>query len=163
MANFKQFLTKILIVGLGLEVSGSTLSQAQSVIDNELSPYNESREERLIEGMDQGIQKNYRGAIAIFSEVIQQYPDYADAYFNRGIARAKLQDYQGAIADQTQAIELNPQLAEAYQARAKLYWQLGDRQEARDDLQIAINLYELHQNVISQHQAEQLIKQWQEE
>lgn len=121
----------------------------------------DEREERLIDGMDHGIKADYRGAIAIFSDLIQRYPDYADAYFNRGIAREKIQDYQGAIADQTKAITINPQLAEAYQARGKLHWQLGDRRSAKQDLQTAIALFESQGNDSSYHQAKTLMNQWQ--
>jgi tetratricopeptide (TPR) repeat protein len=159
MTSLRQILPKIVMVGLN--VSGFAVCQAQSVMESEIPSPHESREEKLIEGMDRGIKQDYRGAIAIFSELIQRYPDYADAYFNRGIARTKLQDYRGAIADQTKAVTFNPQLAEAYQARAEIYWQLGDRQKAKEDLQRAITLFKLHQNTISQHQAEQLINQWQ--
>lgn len=120
----------------------------------------EDLEARLIEGMDRGIKGDYLGAIAIFSELIRRYPDYADAYFNRGIARAKLQDYQGAIADQSQAIALKPDDAEAYQARAKVQWQLGNNTQAIADLQMAIMLFQKSHNTISQTEAETLLKYW---
>ena len=45
------------------------------------------------------------------------YPQLASAYYNRGIAKAKLKDYQGAIADFSKAIQLDPQLASAYYNR----------------------------------------------
>ena len=162
-----KILSQVIIITINVSFSGVTwagFSNAQTPIDSDIFPPStddESQEERLIEGMNRGMKQDYRGAIAIFSELIQRYPDYADAYFNRGIAREKLQDYPGAIADQTKAIDLNPQLAEAYQARAKLYWQLGDRAKAINDLKIAITLFELQQNTVSQHQVKDLINQWQ--
>jgi len=156
-------------LGIGLMMMGWALwANAQTTLTQEImrpfpqgTDLEEPLEERLIEGMNRGMKQDYRGAIAIFSELIQRYPTYADAYFNRGIARAKLQDYQGAIADQTKAIDLNPQLAEAYQRRAEIYWQLGNYSQAKDDLRTAIHLFALHQNVISQKQAEELLQQWQ--
>ena len=48
-----------------------------------------------------------RGAIADYTQAIRLKPDYADAYFNRGIAKYALGDKQGAIADLKQATSLN--------------------------------------------------------
>ncbi|MFM1843099.1 MAG: hypothetical protein RLZZ490_1841 [Cyanobacteriota bacterium] len=155
----------IIIINAGFNgFSWVEFTNAQTLVDDTIvspAPGEEYQEERLIEGMNRGMKQDYRGAIAIFSELIQRYPDYADAYFNRGIARAKIQDFRGAIADQTTAIDLNPQLAEAYEARAKLHWQLGDQQKASQDLQTAITLFELHQNSLAEIEAERLLYQWQ--
>ncbi|MBE9203376.1 tetratricopeptide repeat protein [Synechocystis salina LEGE 06099] len=117
-------------------------------------------EERLIDGMDEGIKKNYRGAIAIFTELILLDPTYADAYFNRGIARARIADYQGAIKDHSQAITLNPQLAEAYKARGKIYWQLGDQSQAIADLETALALFSAQENIVSQREAWEQLQTW---
>ncbi|MBE9174221.1 tetratricopeptide repeat protein [Synechocystis salina LEGE 06155] len=117
-------------------------------------------EERLIDGMDEGIKKNYRGAIAIFTELILLDPTYADAYFNRGIARTRIADYQGAIEDHTQAIALNPQLAEAYKARGKIYWQLGDQSQAIADLEAALALFSVQENVVSQRETWEQLQTW---
>ncbi|MBD2652523.1 tetratricopeptide repeat protein [Synechocystis sp. FACHB-383] len=117
-------------------------------------------EERLIDGMDEGIKKNYRGAIAIFTELILLDPSYADAYFNRGIARARIADYQGAIADHSQAIALNPQLAEAYKARGKIYWQLGDQSQAMADLETALALFSAQENIVSQRETWEQLQTW---
>jgi tetratricopeptide (TPR) repeat protein len=38
-------------------------------------------------------------------------PEYANAYYNRGIAYNDLKQYNEAIADYTKAIELNPKFA----------------------------------------------------
>ncbi|MFN7202304.1 MAG: tetratricopeptide repeat protein [Aphanizomenon sp.] len=40
-------------------------------------------------------------------------PNYADAYYNRGIVRNDLGDKQGAIDDYTLAIKINPNDAQA--------------------------------------------------
>jgi tetratricopeptide (TPR) repeat protein len=140
------------------------LSWGQGTIDSDRSlplTGDEPLEEKLIGGMDEGIKGNYRGAIAIFTELILTNPDYADAYFNRGIARAKLGDYQGAIADHTQAIALNGQLAEAYKARGKIYWQLGDRDLAIKDLETALALFQVQENSVSQWETTTQLQEWQ--
>ena len=51
------------------------------------------------------------------TKAIELNPNYAKAYYNRGIAKFDLQDYKGAIADYTKAIELNPNYAKAYYNR----------------------------------------------
>ncbi|PLZ52146.1 serine protease, partial [Fischerella thermalis WC439] len=44
-------------------------------------------------------QKDYKGAIADYTEAIRLNPKYDEAYNDRGIARSELGDKQGAIAD----------------------------------------------------------------
>ena len=106
-------------------------------------------DERLIEGMDRGIQGDYAGAIAIFSELIRQYPTYAEAYFNRGFAKAKLKDDTGAIADYTLAIRYNPQFAEAYQERGELWKKQGNIPQTQQDWQTAAQLYHQQNNTVA--------------
>ncbi|MER3493461.1 MAG: hypothetical protein C4323_14700, partial [Mastigocladus sp. ERB_26_2] len=48
----------------------------------------------------------YKGAIADYTSALKINPNYADAYYNRGIARYNLGDNQGAIADLQKAAEL---------------------------------------------------------
>jgi tetratricopeptide (TPR) repeat protein len=45
-------------------------------------------------------------AIADFTKIIELNPDYANAYYNRGMAYKNLQDYQSAIADLKEAERL---------------------------------------------------------
>jgi len=52
-----------------------------------------------------------------FIQTLQNNPDYAEAYYQRGIVRFKLENFLGAYKDFTQAIQLNPRLAEAYYYR----------------------------------------------
>jgi serine protease Do len=49
---------------------------------------------------------DFRGAIADFDQALRIQPDYAAAYYNRGIARSALGDKQGAIADLKTAARL---------------------------------------------------------
>ncbi len=109
----------------------------------------EQLEEELIKGMDQGIKGNYSEAIRIFSRLIQAHPYYADAYYNRGIAKAKLADKQGAIRDYNQAIQINNNLAEAYQERGYIWLDLGNKAQAIKDFQKAAQLYQQQGNTIS--------------
>ena len=112
----------------------------------------EEIEEQLIEGMDQGMKGNYSGAIQIFSRLIQAYPHYADAYYNRGLARAKLGDKQSAIADYNQAIKIDTNLAEAYQERGNIWLELKNKDKAILDFKKAAELYKKQDNAIGYEQ-----------
>lgn len=126
----------------------------QFFLSQKTIPFNPSEkiEEQLIEGMDQGMKGDYKGAIRIFSRLIQAYPHYADAYYNRGLARAKLGDKQAAIADYNEAIKINANLAEAYEERGNLWLKLKDKNQAIKDFKKAAELYKKQDNKISYDQ-----------
>ncbi|MBV8846400.1 MAG: tetratricopeptide repeat protein [Bryobacterales bacterium] len=53
------------------------------------------------------------GAIADFTRAIELRPDYAEAYYFRGLAKRAKGDKDGAVADFMKAIGLKPDYAEA--------------------------------------------------
>ena len=57
------------------------------------------------------------GALQDYTEAIRLEPDNADAFLNRGIARADKGDVDGALQDYTEAIRLKPDDAEANRRR----------------------------------------------
>src|SRR5437016_8996754 len=58
-------------------------------------------------------QKDYDGAIANLTKAIELNRNYAEAYYQRGLARRQKGDIDGAISDYTSAIRINPKYAEA--------------------------------------------------
>ena len=126
----------------------------QFILSQKTIPFKPSEqiEEELIEGMDKGMKGDYKGAIRIFSRLIQTYPHYADAYYNRGLAKAKLGDTQGAIADYNQAIKIDTNLAEAYQERGNIWLELKNKDKAILDFKKAAELYKKQNNAISYEQ-----------
>jgi len=66
--------------------------------------------------------------------------EYAEAYYNRGLAYAELNEYKRAIEDYGKAIELNPTLAEAYNNRGNAYAELNKHERAIEDYDRAIGL-----------------------
>ena len=65
-------------------------------------------------------------AMANFNEAIQMNPNFAEAYFYRGLIYEDKKDYDKAIAEYTQAIKVNPNVLESYIARALVYQERKD-------------------------------------
>ena len=55
-------------------------------------------------------------------------PEYADAYFNRGVSYYELGEFQLSIADLTRAIQLNPK-DDNYYGRRSLAYLFADEPE----------------------------------
>jgi tetratricopeptide (TPR) repeat protein len=63
--------------------------------------------------------KDYDKAISDFTEAIKLDPNYAIAYFDRGMVYDETKDYDKAISDYTQAIRLDPFNFDAYNNRGE--------------------------------------------
>jgi len=79
-------------------------------------------------------------AIEQYTKAISIDPEYAAAYFDRGIAFQGIGDYDRAIADYTQAIDLDPEYASSYYHRGVVYYYQGDLDKAISDLEKATEL-----------------------
>ena len=77
-------------------------------------------------------------AIKYYDEAIHLKPDFANAYYNRGLAKNKKGDLDDAIKDYTNAIRLKPDNAVAYNNRAIIKATKGDWIEAIKDFSKAI-------------------------
>ena len=66
--------------------------------------------------------------------VIEQLPDFAQAYYNRANVFLKLSDFKSAVVDYTKAIEIDERMAAAYYNRGLARIYLGDKNEGIADL-----------------------------
>ncbi|MGJ3247746.1 MAG: tetratricopeptide repeat protein [Elainellaceae cyanobacterium] len=57
--------------------------------------------------------ERYPEAIAHYDQYLQQHPNYAEGWFQRGECRRLMEQWDGAIASYAKAIELAPTHAEA--------------------------------------------------
>ena len=92
-------------------------------------------------------EEKYEEAIADYNKAIDLDPDYADAYYRRGLVRYRDGQYESAISDFDIFISKVPNYAEAYYHRADLKFSLRHLAEAMKDLEIALPLAEQADNI----------------
>jgi tetratricopeptide (TPR) repeat protein len=81
-----------------------------------------------------------RQKITAYGEAIRLYPDYAEAFRNRGIARHSSGDVDGALEDYNKAIWLKADDFHAYNNRGVIRAKKGDIAGAQEDYDKAIRL-----------------------
>lgn len=80
-------------------------------------------------------------SIADLNKQIEQHPNSADAYFQRGVFHYIREERNNAVDDFTTALELDPKFAEAYPYRAEMYLLLSQPDKALADIDKAIALF----------------------
>ena len=75
----------------------------------------------------------YEQAMRHFDRAIRIWPDFADAYLNRGLAEHGASYRAEALADFDRALYLDPSLIRAYNARGQIYLENGDVQRTIQD------------------------------
>ena len=84
--------------------------------------------------------KDYEGAIALFNQTLQDQPDLAEAYYQRGLAHFKLGDFQAAISDYTSTLHIESDKAKVYFARGLAHLSAHQLDRAISDAKQAILL-----------------------
>src|SRR5439155_1611444 len=84
--------------------------------------------------------KKHSESILFLNRAIDLKPDYAAAYYNRGLTYKNPKEYRQAIADYDQAIELDPKYAAAYGNRGHAYRNLKEYGRAIADYDQVIEL-----------------------
>jgi tetratricopeptide (TPR) repeat protein len=111
----------------------------------------ESKGIRLVDviyrwGIEDAQQGALQDAIANYTQVIKQKPDYVKAYLARGDVYFSQRDYAKALTDYTQAINLRAEgkaakgAKLAYYKRGQVYFLMGQYQQSLSDLRQAVEL-----------------------
>jgi tetratricopeptide (TPR) repeat protein len=82
----------------------------------------------------------YDQAMRHFDRAIQIWPDYAEAYLNRGLAEHGASHRTEALADLDKALNLDPRLTQAYNERGQIYLENGDVQQTIRDCSKSIQV-----------------------
>ncbi len=93
-----------------------------------------------IQANEMAKQGEYKKAIKAYDRVIGIDQDFADAYYNRGVAKIRLEKFQEAIEDFDKAIDLKPDDIFCYLNRGVAKDQIEEFQEAIEDFDKAIDL-----------------------
>ncbi|MBD2456653.1 tetratricopeptide repeat protein [Nostoc sp. FACHB-87] len=96
--------------------------------------------ELYFQGLEKAKQKDYAGAIADFSEVIQVAPFDTEAYLHRGLAYYDSGQILPAVSDYTEALKIDSKFVEAYYSRALARLALKNLPGVLDDVEQAIHL-----------------------
>jgi tetratricopeptide (TPR) repeat protein len=110
------------------------------------------------QGIEKAIEGDFQGAIHNYGLALQESPNNADIYYNRGVAHYSAGHTTEAIQDFNQAIQINPSLAEAYGNRGAVRSVLGDRQGALQDYKQAAQLFSQQGDESAAQQMRQFIQ-----
>lgn len=102
--------------------------------------------------------KKPEDSISAYEEAIRLKPDYANAYINRGVAKAHLGQYDDAIADYDEAIRLKPDDTDSYYNRGIAKHKLDLKDEAQKDFETVLNLARNDANADLMAQAERMLR-----
>lgn len=86
-----------------------------------------------------GIERQNNGhsleiVLSDLGSAIENSPDMAVAWYNKGVVHMALEDYTSAIAAFNKAIELKPEMGEAWYNRGYVYLRLGNERLGIEDL-----------------------------
>jgi len=84
--------------------------------------------------------KNPDEKLRCYSEAIRLQPDFAQAFYNRGVVRDKKGDMRDALRDYTEAIRLDPADPDAFYNRGDARKIKGDKEGAAADFQKYLDL-----------------------
>ncbi|MDF5725634.1 MAG: tetratricopeptide repeat protein [Rhizonema sp. PD37] len=100
-------------------------------------------------GLEKSRQKDYAGAIEEFTLALEFAPNFAEAYFQRGLAYYDSGEILQAVSDYTEALKLNSQSVEAYYCRALARVALKNLSGALTDVDCAIRYNPNHAGAYS--------------
>ena len=108
--------------------------------DDNTSPPQDNNSIKIVEAKFANSEGNHQDAIDLVTEVLDDDPENAAAYYIRGNAKNEREEHEAAIKDYDQAIDLDPEDADAYNNRGNAKQGLGEYEAAIEDYDQAINL-----------------------
>ena len=90
-------------------------------------------QEYLSKGNELLSENKYAAAAREYSHAIEEFPQYADAYYGRAKACEGMGDYENALSDYTSLIALTNESADAYFLRGAVYEKMGNYDAALED------------------------------
>lgn len=118
-------------------LNANDMVSAKKIINTELKRIAPKHEVYFYLGL---ISEDLKDKLNYYTKSIENKPDFADAYINRGLVKNELEDFDGSIKDYDKAIELDSKCALAYNNRGYTKFKKEDFKGALDDYNKAILL-----------------------
>ncbi len=85
-------------------------------------------------------EEEYKEALAVYDQILENHNDIAEVWLNRGFALAQLRRFQDQLDSCERAIEINPELVEAINCKGLALQELGKPEEALEYFEQAANM-----------------------
>ncbi|MBI5367246.1 MAG: tetratricopeptide repeat protein, partial [Planctomycetes bacterium] len=160
----------VLLAGGGASFLRSELAhRAESAARREVEADLERRREEAKKIYDRAVHLKPRDAVDMVTKAIGVCPEYAEAWFLRGLKRREIGEFEAAVDDFGAALNRNPGFTNAYLFRALVYDENLDRKELaradyeqiiRIDPESAIGYRVLGKSLAGQHKHEEAVAQY---
>lgn len=93
---------------------------------------------------------DFKSSIKKLNELVQKYPEYAEAWNQRAIVLYVTEDFEGSLRDVNRAIALEPRHFGAYSGMGQCYLRLDQPERALEAFQTALEIHPWLSNVKQQ-------------
>ena len=124
-------------------------------------PNNDYLTNKLENGTYSMYHQQYRMALKLFTDVINEDPKWAEGWNKRATLLFMLGDYEKSLDDIEKVLDLEPRHFGALSGRAQIYLSLKEYEKAVDDLRKAKSIYPLIKSGESIKLIEKIIKEQQ--
>ena len=121
-------------------------------------PDNDYLTNKLENGTYSMYQQQYRIALKLFTDVINEDPKWAEGWNKRATLLFILGDYEKSLDDIDKVLDLEPRHFGALSGRAQIYLSLKEYEKAVDDLRKAKSIYPLIKSGVNIKLIEKIIK-----
>ena len=121
-------------------------------------PNNDYLTNKLENGTYSMYQQQYRIALKLFTDVINEDPKWAEGWNKRATLLFILGDYEKSLDDIDKVLDLEPRHFGALSGRAQIYLSLKEYEKAVDDLRKAKSIYPLIKSGVNIKLIEKIIK-----